>query len=63
MSAVYLGPTLGALLCGVCLNTYLYGLVTYQYGAYFNAKFDDPKWMKYVHFPTVDPLNDRDPSF
>ncbi|KAJ3502873.1 hypothetical protein NLJ89_g8691 [Agrocybe chaxingu] len=31
---------------GIFLNTYLYGIVTYQYSAYFNTKFKDPLWIK-----------------
>ncbi|KAJ3512286.1 hypothetical protein NLJ89_g3605 [Agrocybe chaxingu] len=41
-----LGPTLGVLVLGVFLNTYLYGIVSYQYMAYANTKFNDPLWMK-----------------
>ncbi|CAA7269240.1 unnamed protein product [Cyclocybe aegerita] len=41
-----LGPTLGVLVLGVFLNTYLYGVVSYQYMAYANTKFNDPLWMK-----------------
>ncbi|PPQ63120.1 hypothetical protein CVT24_005831 [Panaeolus cyanescens] len=28
------------------VNTYLYGIVTYQYFAYFNTQFNDPLWVK-----------------
>jgi len=40
--------TLGALLVGVVLNTYLYGVLTFQYGSYWSTKFNDPLWMKSV---------------
>ncbi|KAF8967094.1 hypothetical protein BDZ97DRAFT_566010 [Flammula alnicola] len=38
--------SLGAFFLGICLNTYLYGIVTYQYSSYFNTKFGDPLWIK-----------------
>ncbi|RXW24507.1 hypothetical protein EST38_g1367 [Candolleomyces aberdarensis] len=37
---------LGPVLLGIFVNTYLYGLASYQYGAYFFTKFDDPLWIK-----------------
>ncbi|KAI0343438.1 hypothetical protein BDW22DRAFT_1355875 [Trametopsis cervina] len=33
---------LGPLLIGIIFNTYLYGLVTYQFAAYYKTKFNDP---------------------
>ncbi|KAF9038531.1 hypothetical protein BJ165DRAFT_395590 [Panaeolus papilionaceus] len=41
-----LEKNLGVLILGVFLNTYLYGIVTYQYFAYFNTQFKDPLWVK-----------------
>ncbi|RDB29913.1 hypothetical protein Hypma_014087 [Hypsizygus marmoreus] len=38
--------TLGTLLVGIFLNTYLYGIVTYQFAAYYHTKFNDPLWIK-----------------
>ncbi|TEB34067.1 hypothetical protein FA13DRAFT_1789254 [Coprinellus micaceus] len=38
--------TLGALLIGGFLNTYLYGLSSFQYGSYWNTDFKDPLWIK-----------------
>ncbi|TEB34064.1 hypothetical protein FA13DRAFT_63197 [Coprinellus micaceus] len=42
--------SLGALLIGAfheaSVNTYLYGLSTFQYGSYWNTEFNDPLWMK-----------------
>ncbi|KAF6764394.1 hypothetical protein DFP72DRAFT_421555 [Ephemerocybe angulata] len=38
--------TLGALLLCAVLNTYLYGLTTFQYGTYYNTVFNDPWWIK-----------------
>ncbi|TEB24020.1 hypothetical protein FA13DRAFT_1739530 [Coprinellus micaceus] len=38
--------TLGALLVAVFINTYLYGLASFQYGSYYNSKFNDPLWIK-----------------
>ncbi|KAF8158243.1 hypothetical protein B0H34DRAFT_797654 [Crassisporium funariophilum] len=35
----------GALLLGIFLNTYLYGIVSFQYGSYFTTKFGDPLWI------------------
>ncbi|TEB39697.1 hypothetical protein FA13DRAFT_1723901 [Coprinellus micaceus] len=37
---------LGPVLLGICINTYVYGLATYQYGSYFCTKFEDPLWIK-----------------
>lgn len=34
--------TLGTLLIGIFFNTYLYGLVTYQFAAYCRSNFNDP---------------------
>ncbi|KAG2010125.1 hypothetical protein CC2G_012969 [Coprinopsis cinerea AmutBmut pab1-1] len=36
---VNLGPVL-------LVNTYLYGIVTYQYASYWTTKFNDPPWIK-----------------
>lgn len=41
-----IAENLGPVLLGIFINTYLYGLVSYQYGAYFLTKFDDPLWIK-----------------
>ncbi|KAF9454164.1 hypothetical protein P691DRAFT_770871 [Macrolepiota fuliginosa MF-IS2] len=40
--------TVGALLLGLFLNTYLYGFVTYQFLVYKNTKFNDPIWIKII---------------
>ncbi|KAF9469788.1 hypothetical protein BDZ94DRAFT_1243263 [Collybia nuda] len=40
--------SVGVLLIGLFFNTYLYGLVTYQFVVYANAKFNDPLWIKGV---------------
>ncbi|KAJ8517919.1 hypothetical protein ONZ45_g4950 [Pleurotus djamor] len=37
---------LGTLLVGIFFNTYLYGLVTYQFAAYHVSKFNDPLWIR-----------------
>ncbi|KAJ3554437.1 hypothetical protein NM688_g3113 [Phlebia brevispora] len=34
--------TLGVLLVGIFFNTYLFGLVTYQFASYWRTKFNDP---------------------
>ncbi|KAI0820976.1 hypothetical protein BC629DRAFT_414427 [Irpex lacteus] len=39
---------LGPLLVGIIFNTYLYGLVTYQFAAYYKTKFSDPPAIKYM---------------
>lgn len=39
---------IGVLLLGLFFNTYLYGLVTYQFIVYRNTKFNDPVWLKSV---------------
>lgn len=38
--------TVGVLLLGLFLNTYLYGLVTYQFLVYRYTKFNDATWIK-----------------
>ncbi|KIK07237.1 hypothetical protein K443DRAFT_87626 [Laccaria amethystina LaAM-08-1] len=40
--------TVGVLLLGLFFNTYLYGLVTYQFVVYHNTKFNDPLWIRAV---------------
>ncbi|KAF5327084.1 hypothetical protein D9619_004503 [Psilocybe cf. subviscida] len=37
---------IGVLLIGLFLNTYLFGLVTYQFIVYHNTKFNDRSWIK-----------------
>ncbi|KAL0949817.1 hypothetical protein HGRIS_009852 [Hohenbuehelia grisea] len=37
---------LGGLLIGAFLNTHAFGLVTYQFAAYHNAKYEDKIWVK-----------------
>ncbi|KAF8914036.1 hypothetical protein CPB84DRAFT_46769 [Gymnopilus junonius] len=39
---------IGVLLIGLFFNTYLYGLVTYQFIVYHNTKFNDRPWIKAV---------------
>ncbi|KAF8205091.1 hypothetical protein BJ912DRAFT_22740 [Pholiota molesta] len=39
---------IGVVLIGLFFNTYLYGLVTYQFIVYFNTKFNDRLWIKSV---------------
>lgn len=46
--------TVGVLLLGLFFNTYLYGLVTYQFVVYHNTKFNDPLWIRLVD--TNDPV-------
>ncbi|KAH8825035.1 hypothetical protein DL96DRAFT_1611727 [Flagelloscypha sp. PMI_526] len=38
--------TIGALLLGLALNLYLYGVVSYQYVIYKTTKFTDPIWLR-----------------
>ncbi|KAF5352430.1 hypothetical protein D9756_005924 [Leucocoprinus leucothites] len=40
--------TVGVMLLGLFLNTYLYGLVTYQFLIYKNTKFNDALWIKVI---------------
>jgi len=40
--------TVGVLLLGLMFNTYLYGVVTYQFLIYRNTKFNDPLWLKSI---------------
>ncbi|TFK41819.1 hypothetical protein BDQ12DRAFT_624513 [Crucibulum laeve] len=40
--------TVGVLLLGLFFNTYLYGLVTYQFVVYHNTKFNDALWIRAV---------------
>ncbi|KAF9494959.1 hypothetical protein BDN71DRAFT_1507106 [Pleurotus eryngii] len=37
---------IGTLLVGIFFNTYLYGLVTYQFMVYYNSPFKDPAWIR-----------------
>ncbi|KAJ3517871.1 hypothetical protein NLJ89_g239 [Agrocybe chaxingu] len=38
--------TVGVLLLGLFFNTFLYGLVVYQFIVYRNTRFNDPLWIK-----------------
>jgi len=40
--------TVGVLLLGLFFNTYLYGLVTFQFIFYWFTKFNDPTWIKVI---------------
>ncbi|KAF8126439.1 hypothetical protein K438DRAFT_968232 [Mycena galopus ATCC 62051] len=40
--------SVGPLLLGILLNTYLYGLVTNQYVTYVNHKFNDAAWIRTI---------------
>ncbi|KAF8838182.1 hypothetical protein BDN67DRAFT_955487 [Paxillus ammoniavirescens] len=40
--------TIGTLLVGIFFNTFLYGLVTYQFAAYYRTKFNDRPITKYM---------------
>ncbi|KAF9534189.1 hypothetical protein CPB83DRAFT_321426 [Crepidotus variabilis] len=40
--------SIGVLLIGLFLNTYLFGLVTYQFIVYKNTKFNDRPWIKAI---------------
>jgi len=40
--------SIGVYLLGLFLNTYLYGLVTYQFFVYYSTKFHDPLWIRTV---------------
>jgi len=40
--------TVGVLFIGISFNTFLYGLVAYQFLVYKNTKFNDPLWIKTV---------------
>lgn len=42
--------TLGTFLVGIIFNTYLYGLVTFQFAKYWRTKFDDPLAIKLMIF-------------
>ncbi|KAN0073598.1 hypothetical protein V8E55_012205 [Tylopilus felleus] len=42
--------TIGTLLVGIFLNTYLYGLVTYQFAVYYRTKFNDRPTTRYMVF-------------
>ncbi|KAG5647696.1 hypothetical protein DXG03_008419 [Asterophora parasitica] len=41
--------SVGVLLLGIFFNTYLYGLVTYQFLVYHNTKFGDPLWISAIY--------------
>ncbi|KAF8351336.1 hypothetical protein F5887DRAFT_1058222 [Amanita rubescens] len=38
--------SIGVLLLGLFINTYLYGLVSFQFISYYNAGFKDPLWIR-----------------
>ncbi|KAH8830154.1 hypothetical protein DL96DRAFT_1591761 [Flagelloscypha sp. PMI_526] len=40
--------TVGVLLIGLFVNTWLYGLVCYQFIVYYGCKFNDPFWIRTV---------------
>ncbi|TFK36144.1 hypothetical protein BDQ12DRAFT_654966 [Crucibulum laeve] len=40
--------TVGVLLIGIFFNTFLFGLVTYQFIVYANTKFKDPLWIRAI---------------
>lgn len=42
--------TLGPLLLGIFFNTYLYGLLTFQYASYYNTAFNDALWIRLTVF-------------
>ncbi|KAJ3525437.1 hypothetical protein NMY22_g10580 [Coprinellus aureogranulatus] len=47
--AMDFSSTLGALLVSVftpSVNTYLFGLASFQYASYYNSKFKDPLWIR-----------------
>ncbi|KAF9468773.1 hypothetical protein BDZ94DRAFT_540496 [Collybia nuda] len=39
--------TLGPVLIGIFVNTYLYGFVMFQFASYHNIRFNDPYWIKF----------------
>ncbi|KAF8237127.1 hypothetical protein L208DRAFT_1249021 [Tricholoma matsutake] len=43
-------PCEGPLLVGIFFNTYLYGLVTFQYASYHATSLNDPAWIKLFVF-------------
>ncbi|KAG6371817.1 hypothetical protein JVT61DRAFT_9178 [Boletus reticuloceps] len=45
---LYYESTIGTLLVGIFFNTFLYGLVTYQFAAYCRIKFNDRPVTKYM---------------
>jgi hypothetical protein len=38
----------GAVMISVIVSAYLLGILTVQIYVYFNAPYEDPKWIKYV---------------
>lgn len=42
--------TVGPLLLGIFLNTYLYGIVSFQYASYYNSVFNDTLWIRLMVF-------------
>ncbi|KAK2464558.1 hypothetical protein APHAL10511_003416 [Amanita phalloides] len=42
--------TAGTLLLGIILNTYLFGIVTYQFISYYSLNFNDTLWIKATVF-------------
>lgn len=42
--------TLGPLLLGIFFNTFLYGVLTFQYASYYNTAFNDALWIRLTVF-------------
>lgn len=42
--------TLGPLLLGIFFNTYLFGVLTFQYSSYYNTAFNDALWIRLTVF-------------
>ncbi|EDR04279.1 uncharacterized protein LACBIDRAFT_304849 [Laccaria bicolor S238N-H82] len=50
--------TLGPLLLGIFFNTYLYGLLTFQYASYYNTAFNDALWIRLIYLAWVYAVDD-----
>lgn len=42
--------TVGPILLGIFVNTYLYGIVSFQYASYYNSVFNDTLWIRLMVF-------------
>ncbi|EAU91013.2 hypothetical protein CC1G_02400 [Coprinopsis cinerea okayama7 len=46
-SGSFISSTVGASLVASILQTYLFGVLTFQYATYYSSGFKDPKWITY----------------
>ncbi|KIJ93605.1 hypothetical protein K443DRAFT_644181 [Laccaria amethystina LaAM-08-1] len=55
--------TLGPLLLGIFFNTFLYGVLTFQYASYYNTAFNDALWIRLIYLAWVYAVDDFNNPF